>query len=129
METQLEVSLPAVPMSVRDARETIGEIAAKAGASERAIEDIRLCVSEAVANVVRHAYRDQGDVSLTVERENGELTVVVRDDGVGLGGFQREGDLGYGLRIIDELTRRCAISSMPDLGTEVRMVFALGEPA
>jgi anti-sigma regulatory factor (Ser/Thr protein kinase) len=129
METQLEASLPAVPVSVRDARETVGEIAAKAGASDRAIEDVRLCVSEAVANVVRHAYREHGDVSIMVEREGEELTVVVRDDGVGLGGFQREGDLGYGLRIIDELTRRCAISSMPDMGTEVRMVFALDEPA
>jgi hypothetical protein len=44
---------------------------------------------------------------------------------VGLGGFQREGDLGYGLRIIEQLTLRCAITSAPNMGTEVLMVFAL----
>jgi anti-sigma regulatory factor (Ser/Thr protein kinase) len=127
MESQLAVSLPAVPVSVREARATIGEIAQKAGASERVVEDVRLCVSEAVANVVRHAYREEGDLRITVEREGDELTVVVRDEGIGLGGFQREGDLGYGLRIIDELTRRCTLTSVPDIGTEVRMVFALDE--
>jgi anti-sigma regulatory factor (Ser/Thr protein kinase) len=126
MQTELEVSLPAAPVSVREARETIAEIAGRAGASARKIEDIRLCVSEAVANVVRHAYvRTEGDLTITVERTGPELTVIVRDDGVGLGAFRQDGDLGYGLRIIDELTTRCSITSAPNVGTEIRMVFAL----
>lgn len=125
MQTQLEVSLPAVPVSVRQARDAIAEIAAKAGATNGAVDDIRLCVSEAVANVVRHAYRDDGGLTIVAERTGHELTVVVRDEGVGLGGFQREGDLGYGLRIIEELTSRFAITSAPNMGTEVRMVFLL----
>jgi anti-sigma regulatory factor (Ser/Thr protein kinase) len=126
MHTHLDVSLPAVPVSVRQARDTVGEVAASLGASKRLVEDLRLCVSEAAANVVRHAYsREEGVLSLTLERSGDELTVVVRDEGVGLIGFQREGDLGYGLRIIEQLTLRCAITSVPNAGTEVRMVFAL----
>jgi anti-sigma regulatory factor (Ser/Thr protein kinase) len=126
MHTNLEVSLPAAPASVREARDTVAEVAANAGASSQSIEDIRLCVSEAVANVVRHAYqRREGDVSMTVERSGSELTVIVRDDGVGLDAFRRDGDLGYGLRIINELTVRCSITSAPPTGTEVRMVFTL----
>jgi anti-sigma regulatory factor (Ser/Thr protein kinase) len=126
METLPEVSLPAAPASVREARGAIAEIATKAGASPRAIEDIRLCVSEAVANVVRHAYaRNDGDLTITVEQGASELTVIVRDDGVGLNAFQRDGDLGYGLRIIEQLAQRYAITSAPNMGTEVRMVFAL----
>ena len=62
---------------------------------------------------------------LTVASSDTELMVVVRDDGVGLADFRREGDLGYGLRIIDELAVRSAISSAPNAGTEMRMVFAL----
>ena len=126
MNTQIEVSLPAAPVSVREARDAVAEIAAKAGAPRRVIEDIRLCVSEAVANVVRHAYRrNDGDLTMTVERDASDLLVVVRDDGVGLNGFQRDGDLGYGLRIIEQLAGRCSITSAPNAGTEVRMVFDL----
>jgi anti-sigma regulatory factor (Ser/Thr protein kinase) len=128
MHTHLHTSMPAVPLSVREAREHVGEIAVSLGASDVTVEDLRLCVSEAAANVVRHAYgRDEGELDITVERTGDELTVVVRDDGAGLSGFQRDGDLGYGLRIIEQLTRRCAITSAPNMGTEVRMVFAVGE--
>lgn len=131
MQTHLEVALPAVPGSVREARDAVAEIAAKAGAPNGVVENARLCVSEAVANVVRHAYDlDAGDtgakgLSMTVTRDGSELTVVVRDEGVGLTHFKQEGDLGYGLRIIDELTRRFAITSTPNAGTEVLMVFPL----
>jgi anti-sigma regulatory factor (Ser/Thr protein kinase) len=126
MHTHLQVSLPAVPGSVREARDTIGDVAAKAGAPQRVIDDARLCVSEAVANVVRHAYGlGEGDLSMTVDHTGSELTVVVRDAGVGLAHFKQEGDLGYGLRIIEQLTQRFAITSAPHAGTEVLMVFAL----
>ena len=128
MDTYLHVSLPAVPVSVREARDVVGDTARRVGAPEGVVEDVRLCVSEAVANVVRHAYgHEEGDAALTVEHDGDELTVLVRDEGVGLSGFRREGDLGYGLRIIDRLSRRCSITSVPGMGTEVRMVFAVGD--
>jgi anti-sigma regulatory factor (Ser/Thr protein kinase) len=108
------------------ARETIAADAARLGAPSRVIEDVRLCVSEAATNVVRHAYADdKGEIRITLEASEGELTVRVRDDGVGLEGFQREGELGHGLRIIDRLTRRFAVTSAPHAGTELRMVFSL----
>jgi anti-sigma regulatory factor (Ser/Thr protein kinase) len=127
MQTALDLSLPAVPLSVGEARQAVAEVAAETDGSQPGmVEDVRLCVSEAVANVVRHAYDlGQGDVSITVVHANSELTVIVRDDGVGMSGFQREGELGHGLRIIDQLTRRFAITSAPNLGTELRMVFPL----
>ena len=53
-------------------------------------------------------------------------TVVVRDGGAGLSEFRQDGELGFGLRIIEELTSRLVISSTPNAGTEVRMVFAFG---
>ena len=53
----------------------------------------------------------------------------VRDDGAGMDDFHRDGDLGYGLRIIDELSERCVISSAPGTGTEVRMTFAIDDPS
>lgn len=126
MQTPYEVAFPAVPGSVRRARETVAGIAARLGAPKDVIEDARLCVSEAATNSVRHAYDGgKGEVRVRVARSDSELTVAVSDDGIGLADFQREGELGHGLRIIDQLTRRCAITSGPNRGTEVRMVFPL----
>jgi anti-sigma regulatory factor (Ser/Thr protein kinase) len=126
MHTPLEVSLPAVPVSVRTARETVAGIAASLGARDAVIDDARLCVSEATTNVVRHAYRDcSGDLDIRIETSDRELTVIVRDAGIGLAAFQSEGELGHGLRIIEQLTKRCAVTSVPGMGTEIVMVFPL----
>ena len=84
-KTCLALSLPAVPASVRKARVSVGETAACLGANQRVVDDIRLCVSEAVSNVVRHAYGTRpGDVDVVVEREDKNLRVVVRDEGQGM---------------------------------------------
>ncbi len=106
---------------------------ASLAATKRLAEDVRLCVSEAVTNVVRHAYgRRRGRVDIVVERGDHELTVVVRDTGVGIPPPGRRGESdGFGLKIIDELARENTISRTAQGGTEVAMVFDLpsGETA
>jgi len=126
--TCLEFSLPAVPASVRKARASVAETVAEFGASERVVDDVRLCVSEAVSNVVRHAYGSgRGDVDVVVEREDGEFNVVVRDSGKGIGpkSARPKTSGGYGLQIIEKIAERLDITSARDAGTEVRMVFPL----
>ena len=126
-KTCLALSLPAVPASVRKARVSVGETAACLGANQRVVDDIRLCVSEAVSNVVRHAYGTRpGDVDVVVEREDKNLRVVVRDEGQGM---RHETSMrgttgGYGLKIIDAVAERLTITSARDAGTEVRMTFS-----
>ena len=128
--TGLELSLPAVPESVRDARTAVGDLVAQLTGKETVVDDVRLCVSEAVTNVVRHAYpsvpRTEGRVDVGVDCGNGELRVVVRDTGCGIAiESSREMPGGYGLEIIDRLTTRHTVVSGSDSGTEVAMVFAL----
>ena len=121
-----DVLLPAVASSVRTARETAAGEASRLGATPKVIDDVRLCVSEATTNVVRHAYAGgEGEIRILLEERGDELVVVVRDDGVGLEGFQREGELGHGLRIIDQLASEFVVTSAPHAGTELRMVFPL----
>lgn len=123
----VELTLRAVPGSVREARDAVADTFADYGAPQHLVEDVRLCVSEAVTNAVLHAYgNDGGDVTVRVERDGDSLTVVVRDEGRGLARFREDGELGYGLRIIERLATHCAITSAPDVGTEMRMAFALG---
>lgn len=126
--TYLELSLPAVPASVRHARVSVADAAAALGASERVVDDVRLCVSEAVSNVVRHAYgTKRGAVDVAVEHEDGRLDVVVHDDGRGMRGARFRGPTGgFGLKLIDTLAGRSTITSPRGAGTEVRMTFPLG---
>jgi stage II sporulation protein AB (anti-sigma F factor) len=125
--TCLDISVPATMENVRRVRRRVADLAADAGAADHVVDDIRLCVSEAVANAVVHGYdSDQrGEITVSVAVRDDELTVVVCDDGKGLTDFKRDGDLGYGLRIIEKLTRRCLVASAPNAGTEVRMAFPL----
>ena len=126
MLTRLELSLPAVPASIREAREAAARLTADLGASTLVVENVRLCVSEAVTNVVRHAYgAEGGDVRLLAKYDRGAVMVDVYDEGVGLSGFHRDGDLGHGLRIIEQLSDRCSFSSALQVGTHVEMRFEL----
>ena len=119
-----ELSVPAVVQSVGRVRRQVAEAASNLGMPERNVDDVRLCVNEAVANAVVHAYRDRpGTVDVTVEA-NDQLVVVVRDRGRGFATPSARPVNGYGLRIISALSE--ASISSDDGGTEVRMTFPLG---
>jgi anti-sigma regulatory factor (Ser/Thr protein kinase) len=123
--TCLDLKLPAVPASIRKAREAAAS--AVAGFRDgRLADDVRLCVSEAVTNVVRHAYGRQrgGEVEVVVERDDGEVSVLVRDDGKGMTKSEREGRSGgYGLKIIEKVAAHHEIRTSPRSGVEMEMVF------
>jgi stage II sporulation protein AB (anti-sigma F factor) len=127
----LELSLPARAQCVREARQAVSEAVAPLAERERLLDDVLLCVSEAVTNAVLHAYpRGSGRVEIEVESDyDDELLVVVRDTGIGLPPPSRRRAEGYGLKIIDELTRETTISKAPEGGTEIAMVFALDSQA
>ena len=124
MMTRAEISVPATLTSIRSVRNWAARIAVEEGADSQLASDIKLCVDEAVTNAIVHAYdEDSGLVEVSVESDGRELTVLVRDEGKGVDQFGQEGELGFGLKIIDRLTRRYMVSSAPALGTEVRMIF------
>ncbi len=125
MMSRAEISVPATLTSIRSVRNWAARIAVEEGADSQLASDIKLCVDEAVTNAIAHAYdEDSGRVEVSVESDGRELTVLVRDEGKGVDQFRQGGELGFGLKIIDRLTRRYMVSSAPALGTEVRMIFA-----
>ena len=123
----LELALPAVPKSVPAARSAVRETVAELTDDERVVDEIVLCVSEAVTNAVRYAYGSRGGVvQVLVGRTGSDLAVVVRDEGTGLTRTVRpEMSGGFGLRIIEQLASRHSLKSHPNEGTELRMVFVL----
>jgi nitrate/nitrite-specific signal transduction histidine kinase len=59
-----------------------------------------------------------------VERDDGQVSVVVRDDGKGMTKSEREGRAGgYGLKIIEKIAAHHEIRSSPRSGVEMEMVF------
>ena len=122
----LTATYAAEPDAVPRARRTVRTFAAELGASAEQVDAIRLAVSEAVTNVVRHAYRDQpGQIYLTAALVSDELWILVADDGCGLEPRTDRPGLGLGLALISQVSDHLAIVGRACGGTEVRMRFDL----
>jgi stage II sporulation protein AB (anti-sigma F factor) len=119
-------SYRALPASVPQARAVVGALAWRNGAGPNDLERIRLVVSEAVTNVVMHAYDERvGNFHLTAAVIAGELTVVVADDGCGLGAARESRGLGLGLGLIAQGCDSLSILARPFGGTQIEMRIAL----
>jgi anti-sigma regulatory factor (Ser/Thr protein kinase) len=115
--------LPAVPASVPELRRAV-----RAAIADHGFDDVAvgLAVTEAVTNVVRHAYPGSvGSVTLSADASPQELALVVADEGAGRRSFALRADpgLGIGLALIRELCSRVRIDPT-NTGTTVTMHFA-----
>ncbi len=122
-----ERTLEATPDSVRIARDTAAQIAAQVAASQRDVDSIRLAVSEAVTNVVRHAYGGRkGPVQILIAGVEGrELAVLVADRGCGLGRPTANPGGGLGMKVMARTADDLVIVDRSGGGTEVRLTFRL----
>jgi serine/threonine-protein kinase RsbW len=127
---RLEQRLPARPQSITALRHSAVEYAARGGVSPRRREDVALAVSEAVSNVVVHAYDghdEPGDVLLDASWiDEHTLQVAVSDAGNGIGRRSRRPGLGLGLSLMSHVADALRIESDATVrGLCVRMTFAL----
>ncbi len=103
----LQEQLPATGQSVAVARSAVRRFASEL---EVDLDGIVLAVSEAVANVVVHAYdADGGELELTATASPFEVTVTVRDRGRGLASDSGVVGAGYGIEIIRRLAQHVAL--------------------
>ena len=119
-------SFPAVPASVPAARNAVTDVAASVGLAGPALDAIRLSVSEALTNVVRHAYPSRfGHIHLTVRVAGGELWVLIADNGCGIHAGRESDGLGLGLALISQMTDGFSVVERSSGGTELRMRYVL----
>jgi anti-sigma regulatory factor (Ser/Thr protein kinase) len=120
---QLEHAFPASPVAIAAIRHAVAGLAERCGMDERALVDVRLAVSEAASNAVVHAYpASEGEIRVTAEVRDGELLVVVADDGPGVAPRPDSPGLGRGLPNIASVARRVEIVS-EGRGTQIHLAF------
>ena len=100
-----------------------------AGASPRALQKMRLAITEATSNVVLHAFppgAQRGRISVSVELlDEDHVRIVIGDDGHGIQMRRASPGLGLGLPLMSEFSADMEIVAGPDGGTDVRMDFPL----
>ncbi len=123
----LTESYPAVAASVPLARAVVGACAERAGLTTERVDAVRLAVTEAVTNAVRHAYPDrEGVIEVTTGLVgDDELWVFVADHGCGQQARSRDPGLGFGLGLMAEVCDEFVVAERAQGGTEVRMCFRL----
>jgi anti-sigma regulatory factor (Ser/Thr protein kinase) len=91
----------------------------------RVIEDMRLAVTEACTNVVRHAYGGgDGPMELVIRPRGSHVEVLVVDRGRGMMASRDTSGAGLGLSLISALTERFEIDHAPGTGSRLLMAFA-----
>lgn len=110
----VRLSIPAKPEFLALARLALAGLARVRPLPDELLSDLKLAITEATSNSVRHAYAGEGGrVEVLYELRAGSLAIEVSDDGVGFepserraeGGELTEGGLGIAIirAIADEL--------------------------
>lgn len=102
------------------------------------LDDVKTAVSEAVTNAELHGYRGEaGIISLEARIEGNEITVTIRDQGVGIRDVRRAMEpmyttdttgarSGMGFSFMEAFMDQVAVVSEPGEGTTVTMKKKIG---
>jgi len=128
--TDVQLTLPARPENVAVVRHVLGAFAESMGLPDELIEDLRLAVTEACTNVVRHAYSDgdPGAVEVSIEPRGERVKIVVADTGRGIGTSTDTSGPGLGLPLIAAIADTVDLQSAPGGGSRVAMTFRRRDP-
>lgn len=129
----IEIKVPCKPEYVRTVRRTIAEFAESIDMPRSKVEEVEIAASEAVANVVRHAYANidhkTPPVRVKCSHKGGRLIIEIVDRGRGFAAppddvipeVDMTKDGGLGIILIKCLMDRVNYVSNPSGGTRIRM--------
>jgi serine/threonine-protein kinase RsbW len=120
----VSMDVDAVARSVREVRRRLVAFAGEVGADRDLQGRVALAVTEAASNVVLHAYsgRPSRPLSVAADFEDGDLEVVVADEGDGLRPGPSPG-MGAGLAVIAETCDEFIVRERDAKGVELWMRF------
>jgi serine/threonine-protein kinase RsbW len=135
-ERLVRLSIPAKAEYITLGRLALTAIARVRPVSAETLSDLKLALTEACTNSVRHAYREgrSGTVEILYQIEPDRLVVEVTDEGAGFqleeGTPEGNGDLsegGLGIAIIRAVADEVEIGAPESGGSRLRFVKFLGD--
>jgi len=127
--SDVRLTLPARPENIVVIRHVLGAFAEALHLPLDVVEDMRLAVTEACTNVVRHAYdgSEPGPLEIVIRPEGETIAVLVSDRGRGIGPSPDTSGPGLGLPLIASLVHRLEIQHAPRAGSRLAMTFLRGQ--
>lgn len=119
------IQFVATPENVTLCRAVMREHLHRLGVNGELLDDIAIALTEAVANVVRHAYRngDAGSFEVEVAILDKGIELSISDTGCGFLPHPESEGIGMGLPLMHRLADDLHIDGEPGDGTTVRMWF------
>lgn len=128
--TPVSLTLPSSPEYVLLARLVVAQVGRLAGFGPEDIYDLKLAVTEAATNVIRHAAVDNYEVEYRVLPRAVEITVTDVGGGFNAADLARtpDGQGGFGLAVIRDLVDELALDTAEGGGTRLKMIRRAGSP-
>ena len=127
----ISLTLPSSPEYVLLARLVMGQAGRLAGLEPEEIYDLKLAVTEAVTNVIRHASVETYEIQYRILPSGVEVSVT--DDGGGFSVADLTGEPdeqgGFGIAVIRNLVDELVLDSTRGGGTRLKMIRRAGAPA
>ena len=127
----ISMNMSVNPDFVSVIRLTLSGVASRIGFSLDDIEDMKVCVSEACTNAIKHSKKDEFQVKFYVYPDR--LTIEVLDDGIGYDvdslaspDLKNPKTSGLGIFIIKTLMDEVEIKSCDKYGTIIKMTKLVG---
>ena len=127
----ISMNMSVNPDFVSVIRLTLSGVASRIGFSLDDIEDMKVCVSEACTNAIKHSKKDEFQVKFYVYPDR--LTIEVLDDGIGYDvdslaspDLKNPKTNGLGIFIIKTLMDEVEIKSCDKCGTIIKMTKLVG---
>lgn len=130
---QLRMEFPSLPDNVAFARMAVAAFASQLDFTIHDIEEIKVAVSEAVANAIVHGYGNspRGMIRVCVKITDEALEIQVEDDGKGIDNVKKALEptystdperMGLGFVFMQAFMDSLHVDSAPGKGTRVTMV-------
>jgi serine/threonine-protein kinase RsbW len=131
----VRLTIPAKPEYITLGRLALTAIAGVRPVSDETLYDLKLALTEACTNSVRHAYENgrEGNVEIVYELQPDRLVIEVGDEGAGFepletgNGHDELEEGGLGIEIIRALADEVEIGPREDGGSRLRFVKFFAE--
>ena len=125
----VSLMLPSSPEYVLLARLVVAQVGRLAGFEPEDVYDLKLAVTEAATNVIRHAAVESYEIEYRVLPRAVEITVIDAGGGFNVADLTRapDGQGGFGLAVIRDLVDELVLDSTKGGGTRLKMIRRASE--